>query len=231
MGARRGIVRLQNKRIREDIMKACLAALVIGAAVASPFTAAAQDTTRFPPLRPDQLTPEQKAWADSIAKPPRNAQFTNPPYRAFARNPVLAEKLQAISDYVRWNSSLPARLSEFAILVTARQWGQQYEFSAHYPLAMKGGLDPKVAADLAAGRRPAGMKDDEAALYDLAIAFYRDKNVSDAVYDTALAKLGEHGMMDAIAVMGYYDLVSMTLTTIRAVPRENGSPLLAPMGQ
>ncbi len=191
--------------------------------------AVAQDNSRFPPLRPDQLTPAQKEWADSIAQPPRNAKFTNPPYRAYIRNPELAQKLQAISDYVRWNSALPPRLSEFAILITARQWTQQYEFSAHYPLAIKGGLDPKVAADLAAGKRPEGMKDDETALYDLSVALYRDKNVSDEVYDAAMAKLGEHGVLDAIAVMGYYDLVSMTLHTIRAVPANNGSPLLVPL--
>ncbi len=190
----------------------------------------AQADQRLPPLRPEQLTPEQKAWADSIAQPPRNAKFTNPPYRAYIRNPVLAPKLQAISDYVRWNSSLPARLSEFAILITSRQWNQQYEWAAHYPLAIKGGLDPKVAGTLALGRRPDGMKEDEAALYDLAIELYRDKNVSDATYAAALEKLGEQGIMDAIAVMGYYDLVSMTLTTIRAERAANAEvPPLPPL--
>lgn len=201
-----------------------LAIASLSVAVAAPFAAAAQE--RFPPLQPEQLTPEQKAFADSIAKPPRNAKFTNAPYRAYIRNPVLAPKLEAISDYVRWNSSLPARLSEFAILITASQWTQQYEFSAHYPLALKAGLDPSIANDLAAGKRPEKMQDDEAALYDFAIALYRDKNVSDAVYHKAMAKLGEHGIMDAVAVMGYYDLVSKTLTTIRAVPRDTGAPQL-----
>jgi 4-carboxymuconolactone decarboxylase len=204
-----------------------LAVALIAVAAAVPFAAAAQDE-RFPPLRSDQLTPEQKAWADSIAQPPRNANFANAPYRAYIRNPDLAPKLQALSDYVRWNSSLPARLSEFAILITASQWTQQYEFSAHYPLALNAGLDPKVADALAAGKRPDGMKDDEAALYDFAIALYRDKNVSDAIYSRAMTALGEHGVMDAIAVMGYYDLVSKTLTTIRAEPRDTGAPQIAP---
>jgi 4-carboxymuconolactone decarboxylase len=197
------------------------------AATFVPLMAAAQDAQRFPPLRPDQLTPEQKEWADSIAKPPRNAKFTNAPYRAYIRNPVLAPKLQALSDYVRWNSSLPGRLSEFAILITARHWAQQYEFSAHYPLALKAGLDAKVANELAAGNRPEGMKEDEAALYDLAIALYRDHDVNDAIYAKALEKLGEHGIMDAVAVMGYYDLVAKTLTTVRAIPANNGAPQLA----
>jgi 4-carboxymuconolactone decarboxylase len=210
-------------------MRRIIAAAFVAAVIAVPFHAAAQDNQRFPPLRPDQLSPEQKAWADSIAQPPRNAKFTNAPYRVYIRNPELAPKLQAISDYVRWNSSLPPRLSEFAILITSRQWTQQYEFSAHYPLAIKGGLDPKVANDLAAGKRPDGMKEDEAALYDFAIALYRDKNVTDEIYANTMAKLGEHGIVDAIAIMGYYDLVSMTLTTARAEPAKNGSPLLAPL--
>ncbi len=211
-------------------MKHLLAAVVITAAtLALPYRASAQDNVRFPPLRADELTPEQKAWADSIALPPRNAKFTNAPYRVYIRNPTLAPKLQAISDYVRWNTSLPPRLSEFAILITAREWTQQYEFSAHYPLALKGGLEAKVANDLAAGKRPEGMKDDEAALYNFAMALYRDKNVSDDIYNAAMAKLGEHGVIDAIAIMGYYDIVAKTLITARAVPANNGAPLLAPL--
>jgi 4-carboxymuconolactone decarboxylase len=197
------------------------------AALAVPRLGAAEE--RFAPLRPDQLSPEQKAWADSIAKPPRNAKFTNPPYRVYIRSPALAPRLQALSDFVRWESSLPARMSEFAILITARQWNQQYEWSAHYHLAMKGGLDPAVAADLAAGKRPEKMKDDEAVLYDLAMALYRDKNVPDQIYNAAVDKLGEKGVVEAISVMGYYDLVSMTLIAARAVPPDNGAPLLQPL--
>ncbi len=209
-------------------MRTPFACAIVAATITVPVAIRAEEA-RFAPLRPDQLTAEQKAWADSIAQPPRNAKFTNPPYRAYIRNPVLAPKLQAISDYVRWNSSLPARLSEFAILITARQWTQQYEWAAHYPLAIKGGLDPKVAAALARGERPDGMKEDETALYDLATELNRDKNVSDATYAAAMAKLGEHGIMDAIAVMGYYSLVSMTLTTIRAERPNSDVPALPPL--
>src|SRR5215468_1572608 len=125
----------------------------------STFSASAQDAVRFAPLTQDQLSPEQRAWAEAITAPPRNARFTNPPYRAYIRNIELANKLTPLSDYVRWNTSLPARLSEMAILITAREWSSQYEWSAHYPLAMKGGLDPAIADDIAHGRRPQTMKD------------------------------------------------------------------------
>ena len=136
-------------------------ALAVLFAVTTAGVGRAGEPTRFTPLKADELSPPQKEWADAIATPPRNAKFANPPYRAYIRNPELAPKLSAISDYLRWNSSLPARLSEFAILITARQWTAQYEWFAHYPLAMKAGLDPQVAKDIASGVRPQAMKDDE----------------------------------------------------------------------
>ncbi len=169
-------------------------------------------------MQSEQLTPEQKQWADSITAPPRNGRFGNPPYRAYIRSPQLAARLSPLSDYLRWGTSLPPRLSELAILITARQWTAQYEWYAHYPLAIKAGLDPSVAADIAAGKRPGAMKDDEAALYDLAMELYRDKQVSDETYKKALDKFSERGIMDIIGIIGYYDLVSMTLITMRAQP-------------
>jgi 4-carboxymuconolactone decarboxylase len=207
-------------------MKYAIAALGLALVTALPAICRADDTVRFAPLSAEQLTPQQKAWADSIAAPPRNAKFTNPPYRAYIRNPDLAPRLTAMTDYLRCNTSLPPRLSEFAILITARQWTAQYEWFAHYPLAMKAGLDPKVADDLAHGIRPSAMKEDEAALYDLAMALYRDKKVSDVVYQAALAKFGERGIMDIIGIMGYYDITSMTLITMQAgAPNGSVAPL------
>jgi 4-carboxymuconolactone decarboxylase len=181
--------------------------------------ASAQDTARFAPLQAEQLTPDQKKWADSITAPPRNGKFVNPPYRAYIRAPELATRLTPLSDYLRWHTSLPARLSELAILICARQWTAQYEWSAHYPLAIKGGLDVKVADDIAAGIQPATMKDDEAAVYDLAAELYRDKKVSNTAYKAAMTHFGERGIMDIIGIIGYYDLVSMTLITMQAEPR------------
>jgi len=197
-------------------MKHWIATLCLALVIGIPGIGRAEENVRFSPLSPEQLTPEQKAWADSITAPPRNAKFTNAPYRAYIRNPDLAPRLTAMTDYLRWKTSLPPRLSEFAILITARQWTAQYEWHAHYPLAMKAGLDPKVADDIAHGLRPAAMKDDETALYDLAMALYRDKKVPDSVYKAALDKFGERGIMDIIGIMGYYDITSMTLITMQA---------------
>src|SRR5450755_3636618 len=109
-------------------MKKRLAAIAMAALMASAQACHAEDITRFAPLKADELSPSQKAWADMIAAPPRNAKFTNPPYRAYIRNPELAPRLTAMSEYLRWNTSLPPRLSELAILITARQWTAQYEW-------------------------------------------------------------------------------------------------------
>src|ERR1700750_1346814 len=196
----------EDRDIRERTMKKLPAALAMTFLIAATQAGRAEDVTRFAPLKADELSPSQKAWADMIAAPPRNAKFGAPPYRAYIRNPELAPKLSALSEYLRWNTNLAPRLSEFAILITARQWTAQYEWFAHYPLAMKAGLDPQIAKDGAHGVPPQAMKDDEAALYDLAMALYRDKKVSDDIYRAAQDKFGERGIMDIIGLIGYYDL-------------------------
>jgi 4-carboxymuconolactone decarboxylase len=212
-------------------MKFTRSAIALTLLVALSGVGRAEVVTRFAPLAPDQLTQEQKAWADSIAAPPRNAKFTNPPYRAYIHNPELAPRLTGLTDYLRWKTTLPARLSELAILITARQWTAQYEWFAHYPLALKAGLDPQVADAIAHGVRPDKMKDDESALYDLAMALYRDKKVSDSVYKTALDKFGDRGIMDIIAIMGCYDLTSMTLITMQAGAPNDSVPPLPPLSK
>ena len=206
-------------------MKNLIAALGVVALMSAPFAGRAEETVRFAPLKPEQLTPAQKAWADELAAPPRNGKIGNPPYRAYIRSPELAPRLTALAEYVRWHTSLPPRLSELAILITAREWTAQYEWYAHYPHAIEGGLDPGVAAAIAAGKRPGNMKDDETALYDLVTALYRDKKVSDAVYKAALDHFGERGIMDIIGIVGFYGITSMTLITMQAGAPDGKTPL------
>lgn len=197
-------------------MHRLMAALGVVALASAMSAGRAEDIVRFAPLKAEELTPAQKAWADDLAAPPRNGKFGNPPFRAYIRSPELAPRLTALADYLRWHTSLPPRLSELAILITAREWTAQYEWYAHYPHAIEGGLDPRVAAAIAAGKRPEGMRDDETALYDLATALYHERKVSDAVYKAALDKFGERGIMDIIGIIGFYDITSMTLITMQA---------------
>jgi 4-carboxymuconolactone decarboxylase len=199
-----------------------------GAAVASLLSIAAHADERFSELRLDQLTPEQQQMAVMLKTPPRNSELNGGPFNAYARSPGLGLLLLHVSDYVRFNSSLVPRLSEFAIMIAARQWSQPYEWRAHYPLAIKGGLDRQILVDLGAGRRPQSMKDDETALYDFCTELYRDKNISDAAFKTALSRFGERGIMDLIGIIGYYDIASMALIVQKttAKPVEE-APLLS----
>jgi 4-carboxymuconolactone decarboxylase len=212
-------------------MRWVLATILITLIEALPHQAIAADQQRFPVVRYDELTPEQKEWADKIAAPPRNAKFANPPYNTYLRNPPLAARATAMSDYLRWNTSLPARLSEFTILVGARHWYQQYEWHQHYPLALKAGLDKSVLDDMIEGKRPSKMMEDEAIIYDLASQLYRDKNVSDEVFKAAVNKFNERGVLDIVGILGYYDFVAMTLIMSKVEPPVDDIPRLKPLAK
>jgi 4-carboxymuconolactone decarboxylase len=200
-----------------------------GAAIAGLLCCAAEAEERFSELRLNQLTPEQQKMATVLTTPPRNSGLNTGPFNAYARSPGLGILLLQVSDYVRFNSSLPARLSEFAIMIAARQWSQPYEWRAHYPLAIKGGLDRQILVELGAGAKPQGMKDDETALYDFCTELYRDKDVSDAAFRAALAKFGERGIMDLIGIIGYYDIASMALIVQRATGKAGDEAPLLPL--
>src|SRR5262249_32696392 len=224
--------RAAQKRPREDTMQHPLKTVLVAAAFTLPLAAFAQE--RYPTLNADQLSPEQKAYIESLQKPPRNntGALRNPPFKVYMRSPALASKLEAVSDYVRWGTGQPPRLTELAIMITARQWSSQWIWRGHYRAAVKDGLDPSVGADIAAGRRPTKMKEDETILYNYATEMYRDKAVSDATFAAAVKALGEKGLIDLVATMGYYDTVAMTLITAKAVaPKEEDVPQLAELAK
>ena len=124
------------------------------------------------------------------------------------------------------------RMTEFAILLSARSLNSRWAWRSHYKAAIKAGLDPKVGTELAAGKKPAGMQADEAALYDLATEIFRDKKVSDTTYAAALAQFGENGIVELIGLMGYYNLVGMLLIAGNAVPPDGPEvPTLQPLAR
>jgi len=167
---------------------------------------------RMPPIPESQWTDAQREAAAEFSEV-RGA--LSGPWHAILRSPEMLNPARSLSDYLRFNSSLPPRLSEFVILITAREWTSQYEWNAHHGLAMRGGLRPEIAAALAEGRRPEGMAADEAAVYDFCIELHRYRSVSDATYARARELLGEQGIMDMIGLSGWYTLVSMVLNTTR----------------
>lgn len=191
---------------------------------------------RFKPIPLESLTAEQRVLADAIRSGPRgavkNSAAANPgplggPFNVWLRSPDIGNIIQSLGAAIRFRSSLPPKLNELAIIVTARQWTSQYEWSAHHRLALEAGLDPAIAEEIAQGRRPAKMSEDEAIVHDFSRELHETQGVSDAIYKRALDRFGERGVMDLIAVNGYYVLVSMTLNVDRT-PLPGGAKLPLP---
>ena len=163
----------------------------------------------FRKLAESEMDPAQLKVYRELASGPRGG--VRGPFNALLRSPILADRVQKLGEYLRFESVLPARLNEFAILITARHWDAQYEWYAHHLHAMKGGLKPEIAADLAQGRRPANMQQDEAVVYDFCSELHKNHCVSEATLKRAFDQFGERGVIDLIGVSGYYTLVSMVL--------------------
>jgi 4-carboxymuconolactone decarboxylase len=161
---------------------------------------------------------------DSIMASPRHS--IEGPFNAWLRSPVLGERLGKVGEYLRYSTTIPHHLNEFAILITAVEWKAGFEWYAHYPLAIKAGLEPEVAKDLQEGKRPANMTADEALVYDFAIQLQREHQVSDAVFQAAVARFGEQGVVDLTALLGYYATVSMTLNVAQVRPPAGAAPML-----
>ena len=182
---------------------------------------------RFPQLAPEQLNAEQQRVAAEILKV--SSGGLGGPYNFLLRSPVLADRILKLADYLRFNTSVPRRLNEMAILIQARLWTAQYEWWAHHPLALKAGLAPAIAEALKAGRRPDGMQPDEAAVYDFCVELSKRQRVSDATFERARTLLGEQQVVDLVALTGFYAQVSMVLNVAEAGIPGGGAPPLAPM--
>jgi 4-carboxymuconolactone decarboxylase len=175
---------------------------------------------RFKELTPETMTPEQKQAADAIQAGPRGAGLRGP-FNALLRAPELCDLVQRVGAYVRFSSSIPARLNEMAIIMAGRRWTAQYEFYAHRRLAIEAGLSTAICDAIAAGTRPQGMQDDEAAVYDFCSELLSSGHVSDASYARIKDRFGERGAIDLIGAIGYYSLVSMVLN-VDGVPLPAG---------
>ena len=192
-----------------------LATLALGAWLAGAAgTAFAVDATgaatpRFPQLTLEQLHVYQKPLAEQIIKV--SSVGLAGPYNPLLRSPVMAQRMFDLLYYLRWNSSVPLRLNEFAILIVGRQWRSQVEWYAHAPLAIKAGLAPEVVADLKAQKRPANMKADEALVYDFVTELTLNHLVSDATFARARALLSEQQIVDLTTISGTYVTVAMLL--------------------
>jgi 4-carboxymuconolactone decarboxylase len=185
---------------------------------------------RFPQLKVEQLNDRQRPFGDEILKV--SSIGISGPYNMMLRSPVMGERLFAMLDYLRFNTSVPRRLNEFAILIQARLWTSQVEWTAHYPLAIKAGLPEAVANDIKAGKRPASMQPDEAAVYDLCMDLATNHVVSDASFKKAREVFSDQQIVDLIAVSGTYITLAMLSNTAEdATPGGKAPPLQALPGR
>ena len=216
--------------IRPLIVCGCAFALV-GTLVAQAPSARRPDPrtiqlrgNRFKPLTYDEMTQAQKTMVEHLLAGPRGG--VTGPFNVLLRSPEIGDLGQEFGASTRFKSSLPQRLYELAILVTARHWTAQYEWQAHHRSALQAGLSAQICDAIAQGRRPPSMQKDEEAVYNFVSELLNTKRVSDATYAAAKTVFGERGVVDIIAVTGWYSTVSMMLNVDQYPVLEGTQPEL-----
>src|SRR5438270_11903010 len=168
---------------------------------------------RFKPLKWDEMNPAQKTMMEHLVAGERRG--AGGPFNVLLRSPEMGDLAQQFGASMRFHSSLPRKLNEMAIIITARHWTAQYEWNAHRTAAAQAGLNEAIIQSIAAGKRPASMDADETVVYNFATELLNKHEVSDAIFKVTKDKFGEKGVVDLIGVMGYYQLVSMLLNVDR----------------
>jgi len=179
---------------------------------------------RFPKLTPQTMTAQQREVAAEISAGPRGE--VRGPFIALIHHPQLARRLQALGEQLRWKSTLPPALVELAVLVTARRWTCQHEWYMHEKLARKEGLNERVIAALAEGRRPADVTPDEAAVYQFCTDVHATGRASDEAFEAVKGRFGLEAALDLLALSGYYTLMAMVLNTAGMPLPDNAAPPL-----
>ena len=197
---------LQRKPLQYCVMSAILCTIT----TFSTAQTAETKPKRLPQLTIENVPPQSQALAKEIIA--ISSVGLAGPYNVMLRSPVFADRMKRLLDYLRFESSLPKRLSEFAILIQGRLWTSQVEWYAHYPLALKAGLRQSVADDLKANIRPREMSVDEALVYDVCMTMSKEHAISDDLFYRAKTGLGEQQLVDLIAISGTYVTVAMLLS-------------------
>jgi len=188
-------------------------------AAAAPSAIAAPSADRLPTIAPAHYTEEQKQAAADFEAARKVPVFG--PFEPLMHSPQLMSHARAMGDYLRYHSAIGNTLSELVILVTAREWTQDYEWYVHPPIALRAGIKPEVADAIADGRRPAGMSEDEEIVYEYALELQREKRVSDRTFDRAERRFGKKGVVDLTGIVAYYTLLAMHLNAARYQPPED----------
>ncbi len=194
---------------------------------AAPTDRAPEPQDRLPPIPAERMTEAQRRAAAELSSGPRGG--LSGPFVPLLRSPELMSRLQKVGAYLRFESALPARLRELAILVTARFWTQQYEWHFHEPLALRAGVAPATVRALAEGRRPDGMAEEEEAVFDLCDGLHRSHAVGDRVWARAVACVGEPGVVDLVGLAGYYATLAMVMNAARTPLPAGAAPPFPPL--
>lgn len=168
---------------------------------------------RLPTIAPEQYTAEQKKAAEDFLAARKVPVFG--PFEPMMHSPEVMSIARSTGDYLRYHSAIGNTLSELVILVTAREWSQDYEWYVHQPIALKAGISKDIADAIADGRRPVAMSADEETVYDFTIELQKNKRVSDATFSRAEQRFGKKGVVDMVAISGYYTSLAMQLNTAR----------------
>ena len=204
-------------RLATFAMEVCICLLVVGAAVA-------QD--RMPPIPKDKMTDAQKKAFEEVTSGPRGAGGAEGPFVPLLRSPELMSRLQKTGEYLRFHNTIGPKLTEFIILLTARQWTQQYEYDVHQVNGAKAGIKQEIINAITEGRRPEGMAADEEIAYDFCAELRQNQSVSDATYARTVSKFGEQGVVDMAGLVGYYTTLAMIMNVARSpLPDGKKAPL------
>ena len=179
--------------------------------------------TRLPTIPPASYSPEQKQAAMDFETARKVPVFG--PFEPLMYSPQVMSQARAMGDYLRYKSAIGTTLSELAILVTAREWTQDYEWYVHYPIALKAGIKPTILDAIADGRRPQGMSDDEETVYEFSMELHRTKRVSDVTFARAEKRFGKQGVVDLTGINAYYTLLAMQLNMAEYAMPKDGKKL------
>ena len=166
---------------------------------------------RFPRLTEDSMTPAQREVAAAISAGPRGE--VRGPFIPLLHHPDLASKIQALGEQLRWKGKLPAALTELAVLITARRWTCQHEWLIHSKLALNAGIPAAVVEAIQQGTEPAGMNEDQAAVYRFCKEAHATGRVGDDAFDAVNARFGREGAVELLVLCGYYSMMAMVLNT------------------
>jgi len=182
---------------------------------------------RMPPIAEDKMTAAQKEAVAAVMSGPR--KHMGGPFSALLRSPELMNRLQKVGEYLRFVCPLEKRLGEFAAIIAARHWSQQFEWWAHYRQAVEAGLKRDIADAIGEGRRPTGMAEDEEVVYDFLTEALQTHGASDVTYARTVAQFGEQGVIDLLAVAGYYGTLALVMNVARTSVPEGPALPLAPL--